>query len=39
VQDFTAEDGSKGTYYIARWQNIYGETGPWSETVMATLPA
>jgi hypothetical protein len=33
------EDAGKPVYYMLRWENSRGETGPWSETVMATITA
>jgi hypothetical protein len=32
-------DAGKPAHYIARWKNTRGETGPWSETVVATIGA
>ncbi len=30
-------DAGKAAHYLARWKNTRGETGPWSETVVATI--
>jgi len=37
--DFTGPDGGQTAYYMLRWQNTRGESGPWSETVAATIGA
>ncbi len=39
VATYEASDGGKNAYYMLRWENTRGETGPWSETVMATITA
>lgn len=37
VFHFTVEDAGKPVYYWLRWENTRGETGPWSDVVMATI--
>lgn len=37
VLHFEGADAGKNAWYIARWENTRGETGPWSDTVMATI--
>ena len=39
VLHFDGADGGKNVYYWLRWENTRGETGPWSEAVMATIGA
>lgn len=34
---FTAADVGKTAHYISRWKTRTGETGPWSQTVSATI--
>jgi len=34
---FKGEDAGKNVYYWLRWENTRGETGPWSDAVMATI--
>ena len=34
---FKGEDAGKNVYYWLRWENTRGETGPWSDAVMATV--
>jgi hypothetical protein len=35
--EFTAAEVGKTAHYIARWKTRTGETGPWSQTVSATI--
>jgi len=37
VTNFTGADAGKPIYYWLRWENTHGETGPWSDQVMATI--
>ena len=39
VLQFDGADGGKLAYYWLRWENTRGETGPWSDVVVATVPA
>jgi len=39
LAEYDDGDGGKSVYYITRWINSRGETGPWSETVAATIAA
>ena len=39
VAHFEGEDVGKNVYYRLRWVNAYGEPGPWSEVVVATITA
>ncbi|MGB4776266.1 MAG: hypothetical protein WBP45_13910 [Daejeonella sp.] len=34
---FDVADAGKAVYYWLRWENTRGETGPWSDAVMATI--
>jgi hypothetical protein len=34
---FAGEHAGKNVYYWLRWENTRGETGPWSDVVMATI--
>ena len=34
---FAGADAGKPVYYWLRWENTRGETGPWSDAVMATV--
>jgi hypothetical protein len=34
---YPQEDGGKMAYYLARWVNTKGESGPWSEMAIATI--
>ncbi len=36
---FDGKDAGKAAYYWLRWENTRGETGPWSDAVMATIIA
>lgn len=35
--EFDAADAGKTAYYVLRWVSTRGETGPWSQTVSATI--
>lgn len=37
VYKFNGENAGKPVYYWLRWENTLGETGPWSDVVMATI--
>jgi hypothetical protein len=37
VIEYDETDGGKTAYYMLRWINSKGETGPWSQTVNATI--
>ena len=37
TQKFNGENAGKNVYYWLRWENTRGETGPWSDVVMATI--
>jgi hypothetical protein len=37
VYHFEGKDAGKAAYYWLRWENTRGETGPWSDSVMATI--
>jgi hypothetical protein len=37
LHKFEVEDAGKSVYYWLRWENTRGETGPWSDVVMATV--
>ena len=39
VNHFQGVNAGKPVYYWLRWENTRGETGPWSDAVMATIPA
>ncbi len=39
VNHFMGVNAGKPVYYWLRWENTRGETGPWSDAVMATIPA
>lgn len=39
VANFTGDQGCKSAWYCARWRNSRGESGPWSQMVMATIAA
>lgn len=39
VNHFAGVNAGKPVYYWLRWENTRGETGPWSDAVMATIPA
>jgi hypothetical protein len=39
VMHFEGADATKNAYYWLRWENTRGEVGPWSDVVMATIPA
>ena len=39
VVDFEGAQGGKPAYYMMRWVSKRGETGPWSQTVSATITA
>jgi beta-lactamase class A len=39
VAHFDGADAGKPVYYWLRWENTIAETGPWSETIMATITA
>ncbi|MBC7643248.1 MAG: hypothetical protein H7174_13100 [Flavobacterium sp.] len=34
---FSGDNAGKNAYYWLRWENTRGETGPWSDVVMATV--
>ena len=35
---YDGKEAGQMAHYMARWSNSRGETGPWSETVSATIP-
>jgi hypothetical protein len=35
---FDGEDANQTAHWMLRWESTRGETGPWSETVSATIP-
>jgi hypothetical protein len=37
--EFKAGEGGKAAVSMARWVNMRGEKGPWSEVAMATVAA
>jgi hypothetical protein len=37
VRDYDGADGNKTAHYMLRWVNSKGESGPWSQTVSATI--
>ena len=37
IYRFKVEDANKNVSYWLRWENTRGETGPWSDVVMATI--
>jgi len=37
VHQFNGELAGQNVYYWLRWENTRGETGPWSDVVMATI--
>ena len=37
IHQFSGEHVGKNVYYWLRWENTRGETGPWSDVVMATI--
>jgi hypothetical protein len=37
VYHFEGKEAGKAVYYWLRWENTRGETGPWSDSVMATI--
>lgn len=39
IIEYEDEDAGKTAYYMLRWVNSRGETGPWSQTVSATITA
>ncbi len=39
MTEFDGADGGKTAHYMLRWINPKGETGPWSQTVSATIGA
>jgi hypothetical protein len=39
VAEFNETEGGKTAHYMLRWVNSKGETGPWSQTVSATITA
>ncbi|MBU0717320.1 MAG: hypothetical protein KJ749_03650 [Planctomycetes bacterium] len=39
TRDYPGSEGGKQAHYMLRWVNTRGETGPWSETVTATIGA
>jgi hypothetical protein len=39
TRDYAGAQGGKPAYYMRRWVNSRGETGPWSATVTATIGA
>jgi hypothetical protein len=39
VTEFDGADGGKTAHYMLRWINSRAETGPWSQTVSATIGA
>ena len=39
IADFNGDQGCKSAWYCARWRNSRGETGPWSQMVLATIAA
>jgi hypothetical protein len=39
LADFDGGNGGKTAYYMLRWVSTRGETGPWSQTVSATIMA
>ena len=39
VVDFEGTQGGQIAYYMLRWVSTRGETGPWSQTVSATITA
>ena len=36
---FKSDDGGKTANILTRWVNTKGEPGPWSQPIMATIPA
>ena len=39
VAEFDNTDAGKTVWYIMRWKNTRGETGPWSFPLSAKVPA
>ena len=39
MTEFDGADGNKMAHYMLRWLNPKGQTGPWSQTVSATIGA
>lgn len=39
IAEYDMADGGKTAYYISRWENTKGVTGPWSDVVAATIGA
>jgi len=37
--EFNADEGGKAAVSMARWVNMRGEEGPWSEVTSATVAA
>ncbi len=37
IHKFAGEDAGKAVYYWLRWENTRGDTGPWSDVIMATI--
>ncbi|MCG3138198.1 MAG: hypothetical protein HJJLKODD_02059 [Phycisphaerae bacterium] len=37
--NYSGSDGGQPAHYMLRWVNSRGETGPWSETITATIGA
>lgn len=38
VMEFKGEDVGKTAYFMLRWVNRKGESGPWSQTVSMMIP-
>jgi hypothetical protein len=38
ADEHTRSEAGKNAYYLLRWQNSKGETGPWSDVVTAKIP-
>ena len=36
---YDGAEGGQTAHYLLRWENTRGESGPWSETVSATIGA
>ena len=39
THEYPGAEGGKQAHYMLRWVNTRGKTGPWSETVTATIGA
>lgn len=37
VMEYDGADANKAAHYMLRWVNRKGESGPWSQTVSATI--